>query len=257
MRITYHDKLRATFEPFIITQIGTLQNEFILAPEHMMLDKDGFSQVLYGQVDYMNVAETFIRMFYYKERIYLVYYWATNKVEEQTNRTGLFVICGIVAPAAYFWADINLPIYFFRQLMSMVSKETFANLDSAYSDETFCCLQNNYEEIIKKICDQYDRIPGTVPNDSNVRRKVRFSKTGSKISYIYIWDDSFINRLSVFVYEAARIYAGRLSHFDISTITDLTLHTLIFLRNKEQFPYNINKVSLYKYLDIKYIKASY
>ncbi|MCD8215600.1 MAG: hypothetical protein LUC97_08185 [Clostridiales bacterium] len=71
---------RECFKPFIITQIRELQNEFLLADDELLKNKQDFSDILYKYID-RRIPKTCLRIFEYRNRICLAYYILTDLTE--------------------------------------------------------------------------------------------------------------------------------------------------------------------------------
>jgi len=69
---TYHIYACKSISPFIITQIGELQNEFILASNDMLAIKDTISDILYIGLEFRKSHTSFLRSFIYENNVYIV-----------------------------------------------------------------------------------------------------------------------------------------------------------------------------------------
>ena len=143
------------YNPFIITQIGECQNEFILSPHKLFVDKDNFSKSLYAQVDSKNISDTFLRTYAYKDDIVLVCFWATNITEELSQRKGLYVVCGIVVDKDVFSENSYLAGYYFFQLMSLLAQYTQSEVNSLNSDDCYLKLQMDAYAIMNSLYETY------------------------------------------------------------------------------------------------------
>lgn len=251
----YHDNFG--YNPFIITQIHEKQNEFILTPENLIREKDEFSRFIYTQIEINKIKDTFLRIFCYKKSVVLCYYWSTNILEEKTNRSGLYVICGLIIDKKLFYSDIHLLAYYFYQFITLLSKETDSDINYYCSDNCFNELQKNTEQIINSIILSYSSLITSSNNErrNNIRHN-RISKLTNSIIIIPIID-SFFNRIKIFIYESHIIYRKNVKYFDVSTNSKISHFHVKFIRNGDLIPIEINEVVLSKYDDLKYIKAIY
>lgn len=251
----YYDNF--DYNPFIITQIHEKQNEFILAPENLIIEKEDFSRFIYTQIELNKIKDTFLRIFCYKKNIVLCYYWSTNILEEKTNRSGLYVICGLIVGQKLFYNNIHLFAYYFYQFITLLSKETDSDINNSYSDKCFNELQMNTEQIIGSVMLSYGSL---ITSSNQERRNIIRLNWINKLAHNYIiipLIDTFFHRIKIFIYESYIIYNKRVKCFDVSTNSQISPFYIKFMSNGDLIPIEINKITLSKYDGLKYIKAIY
>lgn len=108
--------------PFLISQVGTMQNVFILSPEFLLRSKDEFSSLLYAEVENKHIRNSFFRMVKYGCFVIFIHYWATTRAELNTGRRGLFVISGVLFRANDLKKNWKHICYFIRLIYNTVQK---------------------------------------------------------------------------------------------------------------------------------------
>lgn len=256
-KLIYKENL--IYNPFIITQIGDCQNEYILSPEKLFVDKDNFSKVLYAKVDRQNICDTFMRIFSYEGNIILVYFWATNITEELSQRNGLYVICGNIVNKDIFMENNYLVGYYFFQLIFLLAQNTHNDINSPNSDTCFQKLQTDSYSIVHNLYDTYCHlIMYNASHQTKRKLKISLYKNNKKEPYIIMpLSDSLYEKVQIFVNESLLVYKNNYTIFDFSTNKKITPYYFCFINNGCIISNNIRKVDVIFKNGIKYLKIFY
>ena len=128
--------------PFVMSQIGASQNEFLLLPSYLEQKKDLFTKMIYFEVEKARIVDSFFRVVSYEDCIVIVHYWATTYKEPKSGRDGLFTVCGLIVSAAEFKKKINeiieLSDAFFQIVDESNSVEKSSNDIGEYRNDRTC-----------------------------------------------------------------------------------------------------------------------
>ena len=196
-----------TCSPFAISQIGEMQNEYLLLPSCLAQKTDSFSKVIYYEIEKNRITDSFFRVVSFEEYVVIIHYWATTHREAKSGRTGLFIICGLIVPKDEFIKNISeiclLSSTFFQILDSYNTNPFYVNsfaynkdnndgisfppkeqLNSQYSskhifekdynsDVLWEIVQNNSENVSIDILNRY--IQASKQSEANDRSKEKKS----------------------------------------------------------------------------------
>lgn len=199
----YHEQLICS--PFAMSQIGELQNEFLLFPQYHIQEKDTLLRVLFSEIDERRITDSFFRVVTFEKNVVIVHYWATTHKEVNSGRDGLFVVCGLIVQTDMFKKNISkvctLASKYFQIIESynQISKAdnsindiindeisddhcqkgsshtltTLKNVfeEKYYSDILWEQLQNNREEISNAILQRYEEACKLLEPENHIDKK--------------------------------------------------------------------------------------
>jgi len=242
--------------PFLITQIGECQNEFVVAPEFIVSQKDAFSEKIYREIQTYNIGKSFMRYFSYEGYIVIANYWATRAKEEKSGRDGLFVICGVIFSYSQFSHQEQLIEYYSVQYFKVLSSVFSIKLESQYSDVCYYALQKEPQKYRFEICRQFENMLSAIPRNHRKWLPLRKGKYPYKtIQTIVLYKNTFENRLRLFIHEANLLLSRAFEKYDISTNAAISACVIQFICNGKKLPDGLSEISVNSYKKINYIKC--
>lgn len=263
MKKPYYEN-NGIYSPFIVSQVGSTQNEFVLSSREIFLDKDRFSQYLYTQVNRNNVKDTFFRIFSYNEKTVFTYYWSCTKTERYSNRTGLFVICGVMADTYYFFKNPHSTALAAYKLLMCIVDCVDAKIEWVHSDKCFVSLQENAEMIADSVYASFSdfvQIKRDIPIMRILRRgicsflqKMKSDKKTNQSDTIMLLDAEFQNMIYAIINEVKEKYYSIFNPFDVSTDSRVTPVSIEILKNGDNIPRNVKQIKVIQIYDTKYLR---
>ena len=189
------------YEPFIITQIREMQNEFIMSSKYLSSYKQEFSDILYKYIDNMP-PRSCLRLFRYRNRVYLTYFWLSDMVEPKSGREGIYLITGVSCSYNKFKQN---PIYLshvFIEFLSVIAK-TFGMDEIKYSSTDIIkelWQLNDINVCMRDIYDEWRHLLLDINTNSlgNIAHRFSLPRRCSDVLYI-LSDLSFDKYVHVFV----------------------------------------------------------
>lgn len=253
MNYIYTTKKSYKIEPFIITQVGDQQNEFVYASNNIMDNRSDFSQYLYTKLEFKKVTDSLMRCFTYKDKVVFVYYWECTINENISNRKGLYVLVGVCIPKKFFIKNFSNICYLINKYFSLLSIKFNIDFENSYSNKFFKLLQNDNNKSFTEINDILNMKSTLSPNKCiyNIKYHNIYNKT------IMIFDDNFNNRVLIFNYEALLLIKSlRGDNFDISTNKYISQVTINFIKNRTLINENISNAAIRQIHKVKYLIMS-
>ena len=218
--------------PFIITQIGASQNEFILADDYLWDNKGDFSKAIYNIIDNQKSHCSFLRCFAFNNYWAYTFYWYCNITEELSGRHGLYVITGILVHDKIVKNYDHDALIFYLDTFYKAMESTFeVNFADIYGDCLFTYLQTNTEMKIDNLISNIAMFSNASRIPLNKKIRVRKNQNNlvrrSKNLLLINWNGQslevigFFLTLKLFVIES-QTYIIQDKAWDISTNGRLT-----------------------------------
>jgi len=253
--------------PFMLSQIGSRQNEVVMSMEE--LDLDRLSDSVYSFLDDMTEDVSFFRCMRMGKDIAGVYYWSTDIPEEGSGRNGLYVIIGFIISGDFYCRDSfewfrKCSIGFFQIL-----EETMGiSMSDELSNKLFQKLQGDAGKKMGLVQCQCQNLKWESENGfwEGLKAFISFGALGilNRIKRVIwpVWklhiyllkpDTDFFDRWTVFMRTAFNIVAKQ-GYGDISTLTGYTPCSLLLHEHGSFSLEESDKANISVYKDIPYIK---
>lgn len=197
---------KAKYNPFIVTQIRELQNEFILAESELSTKKQSFSNKLYQYVDYLE-PQTCCRIFVYESDVYLSYFWLSDLREPGSGRAGIYFIVGMSCPYSIFQRN---PLELSEHFLALLS--TIQNVFEPLNERELLATNiintlwkaENIDEYVKKI---YNTWKNNILNNTvivpNIVKRTQCSKVTPSDTVGVLSHRDFRKYIHIFTFVAA------------------------------------------------------
>lgn len=261
--------------PFLISQIGYQQNEFVLCPDVLIRNKDRFSQVLYREIERHEIKHSFFRIFTFECYTVFIFYWATRNKEPGSGRDGLFVITGIMIPTVALsdsFTFITETAEFYIDLLeranhtpgSITNKLLEMDIEHCYCDTLWNKLQNYSSYIAKELFDAFQNRgyrqifiekKHEKPGLWFIKRKaVRQDNRHFHLLMTIILENTFsLSYTSVLMYEAKKLIE-EYDFCDVCTTPNISGQTIEIFPNGSRIPFDVYEIKTCEVNQYRYIK---